>query len=280
MSGRPSAGWRARELFNKASYAIMRANIHRDAKRRGLSSALWHPHHWTRFPIRLEGTVRRSPHGYLYEVVDPESIEQWDRLERYEPVSWFDPLPGQVVIDVGAFEGRYTIASSISVGKLGTVLAFEPDPRSRRALIRNLALNDAANVIVVPGCAWKEAGHLNLSVSEHRVWSRVEVDGPGEVVAAHAVDDLVQGLSLNRVDWMKLDVEGAECEVLEGSSDVLSRFQPTIFVEVHGTRSDLNRLLGAVGYAEVSWLGSGIEWPGGQHGWVLAAPEIAAGVGP
>ena len=146
----------------------------------GSACALWHPQSPGRAsPFSLEGTVRRSPHGYLYEVVDPESIEQWDRLERYEPVSWFDPAPGQVVIDVGAFEGRYTIASSVSVGRLGTVLAFEPDPRSRLALIRNLALNDAANVIVVPGCAWKEAGHLNLSVTEHRVWSRVEVDGPG-----------------------------------------------------------------------------------------------------
>ena len=73
------------------------------------------------------------------------------------------------------------------------------------------------------------------------------------MVTAHTVDDLVQGLSLNRVDWMKLDVEGAECEVLEGSREVLSRLQPTIFVEVHGTRSELNRLLGAVGYTEVSW---------------------------
>ena len=103
---------------------------------------------------------------------------------------------------------------------------------------------------------------------------------PGEVVAAHAVDDLVQGLSLDRVDWMKLDVEGAECEVLEGSRDVMSRLRPRIFVEVHGTRSELNRLLGAVGYTEVSWPESGIEWPGGQHGWVLAAPKIAAAVGP
>jgi hypothetical protein len=86
------------------------------------------------------------------------------------------------------------------------------------------------------------------------------------------VDGLVQGLGLARLDWMKIDVEGAECEVLEGARQVLHRFRPILLVEVHGTWERLRTLLDEVGYVIEKVRAE----PGGWRGFIRARHHESA----
>ena len=85
---------------------------------------------------------------------------------------------------------------------------------------------------------------------------------------AVTVDDLVRRFALNRVDWIKLDVEGAEVEVLKGAEQSIQRFHPVLFIEVHGTLHALEAFLPQFGYSIDKMTFGGITE---NHGHVLAA---------
>ncbi len=256
---------------NRAVYGLIRPAVQRSAARQGLGSAVWHPMYWTKFPFSLDDTVLETQGGeFTFQAIDTESIEHWNHLPRYEPMDWISPSRGDVVLDIGAFEGRYMAGFSRAVGADGLVVAFEPNPITYRALVRNVGLNDASNVIVLPAGAGRVPGTMELSLEEvHRVWTHQTDHGPTFSARCVTVDAVVDTLGIARVDWIKMDVEGAELDVLRGATQVLKTSAPSLFIEVHSTREALATLLGEFGYEERRWQSSVAD---GTHGWILATP--------
>ncbi len=85
---------------------------------------------------------------------------------------------------------------------------------------------------------------------------------------AVTVDDLVHRFALTRVDWIKLDVEGAKVEMLKGAEQSIQWFHPVLFIEAHGTLHALEAFLRQFGYSiDKTIFGSLTE----NHGHVLAA---------
>ncbi len=134
--------------------------------------------------------------------------------------------PGDFVVDIGANVGYYTLIASRLVGDHGRVLAIEPDPANATVLFRNLAENDVRNVRVFQGAASDHNGVERLyragtNQGDHRTYD--SGDGrPSEQVAACRLDDLVGDWS-HRVDFMKIDAQGAEAKILEGAAGTLRR---------------------------------------------------------
>jgi len=94
-------------------------------------------------------------------------------------------------------------------------------------------------------------------------------------VLAIPLDSLVRNLQLERVCWIKMDIEGAEVEALKGATKTLQEFSPALFIEVHGTLGPLEGLLEQLGYAIER---SVFDDPPDRHGWVLAVhPRVATG---
>jgi len=154
--------------------------------------------------------------------------------------------PGMVVLDIGAHNGFYTMLAARKVGKSGQVIAFEPSPRERQRLLRHLRMNRLlANVVVCYLALDRSKGEDTLFVVEGRDTGCNSLRPPmvDESVKTMRVQKtsldnfLGEGMVL-KVDFIKMDVEGAELNVLEGATELLSRRpRPVILAELADTRS-------------------------------------------
>lgn len=180
--------------------------------------------------------------------------------------------PGQVVVDVGANVGYYTLLASRLVGAEGHVVGVEAHPHLAELLRRNVVLNDVRNVSAFHRAAWSGPDELRFHLRSHYAAnssvgslgakgladlddSEVEV-----VVPAAAVDDLladVPALSSTPVDVVKIDVEGAEVQVVRGmrrtlqaSPDVtvMLEWSPGQLQMVGSSPAELVELLGGLGF--------------------------------
>ena len=151
--------------------------------------------------------------------------------------------PGAVVVDIGANVGYDTLLLSKLVGRDGLVVAIEPNPAALRRLVRNLALNDAANVRVVDRAVTAEIGTLPIfGVIEGNLGSVSIVAERGvEQVAEVATGPLAELLTADemaRTSFIKIDVEGAEAEVLEQILAGLASFPALKHVLVEMSNAD------------------------------------------
>jgi len=142
--------------------------------------------------------------------------------------------PGDTFIDVGAHKGKYALRIARKVGHNGRVIALEPDPRNYEALLRSIVSNNFRNVIPLKIAAYGKAGKIMLSLCPfNSQLSSVEINWGDKVeVEAYPLDDIINQLRLTRVDYVKIDVEGAECEVLQGLEKTLRSMSPKIVIEV------------------------------------------------
>lgn len=142
---------------------------------------------------------------------------------------------GDVVLDIGANIGYYSVLASKLVGKKGKVYAFEPDPRNLKLLYKNLEVNGCQNVVVVEAALGSKKGKLFLTQ---------DISNPGEsslakgkkgkkiLVDVIRLDDFVRQKRIKNVDLIKIDVEGAELEVLRGGLATLKKARDLkIFIE-------------------------------------------------
>ncbi len=129
----------------------------------------------------------------------------------------FKIKPGDILIDAGAYCGLTAYMFSTFVGSAGRVVAIEADPRNFGALQRNLQHNPAPNVTALHAAVWSQVGSIDFA-SEGNMGSAVlEVSPfkPGRVsVASFTLDRISADLSLPKVDHVKVDIEGAEYEVV------------------------------------------------------------------
>jgi FkbM family methyltransferase len=148
-------------------------------------------------------------------------------FDRYEPVTdehLADALrPGMVVLDIGAHVGYYTLVAAQAVGPSGKVHAFEPCAETLSLLRTNVRTNGFANVEIHPFAAGsgdsKRTFHVTGSSDSHGLFPHplTETVRTTEVRTVR-VAQVVPG----PVDLVKIDVEGAEFEALEGMGDLLS----------------------------------------------------------
>lgn len=158
------------------------------------------------------------------------------------------PLGG-VVLDIGAHIGQFTLLAAKRVGPTGRVLAFEPNPETRTRLDANVALNGLANVTVVAEGLAAQSGtrRLYFGGEAHNIGA-ASLDAKAgqqwvEVTCAR-LDDVVEREGVGRVDLVKLDVEGAEVEVLEGGGETMANHRPAVVFEANEGAEAALRILG------------------------------------
>jgi FkbM family methyltransferase len=161
---------------------------------------------------------------------------------------------GGVVLDVGAHVGHWALRLA---GKAAQVFAVEPNPDAASGLRRNVAVNDLGNVSVLEFAAWDEVAWLRLDDPHAHTGGGSTRTVPGKPdtagVAGMRLDTSPQLRHLDRLDLVKLDVEGADLHALRGMAGLLSRHHPVLFVECHDycgyyTRAELEETLSRLGY--------------------------------
>jgi FkbM family methyltransferase len=156
----------------------------------------------------------------------------------------FKPKERDNFIDVGAHVGRYSIMAAKRIGSLGRVIAIEAHPETFELLNKNIKLNGLANVTTINAVATSEKGKVKLFLpgqdSGLTVYNTIMINRakPTEnflEVEANTLDNILSEYSMHRVNYLKIDVEGAELEVLKGAVNTLSSNKDlTLLIEVHG----------------------------------------------
>jgi FkbM family methyltransferase len=150
---------------------------------------------------------------------------------------------GATVVDLGAHVGACALVAARRVGPKGRVVAFEPSRANRAFLEANLVANGLANVSIVGKGAWSAPAVLRLRLSslsiEHSFEERLfggEDTGQAEDVEVDTVDNVLRALDVGAVDLLKMDVEGAELEVLRGAPGTLARTKRVVVAAYHRLR--------------------------------------------
>ena len=139
--------------------------------------------------------------------------------------------PGDTAVDVGANIGSHSIMMSRRVGPGGRVVAFEPVPATAWLMRENLALNNIDNVEVSTAAVSDTPGTLEMNLYDQRysAWNsfgHADFDGIVPVgtatVAVETLDDAMRARSIERIQFLKIDVEGFEIDVLRGARGLLA----------------------------------------------------------
>lgn len=159
--------------------------------------------------------------------------------------------PGDVVLDVGAHIGIFTVYASKKVGESGKVFSFEPEPENLRILKKNVAINGCSNVQVFPFALSNEEGNIKLFVQELPGRHSIMGGSPVDIqVPVRKLDDVVYELALSRVNVLKIDAEGAESKILSGAKKTLA-ISNNVILEVHMkyvTLDSITRILSESGF--------------------------------
>jgi len=176
--------------------------------------------------VKVEDVKYSVPDSHGLYILSPE----------YERGVWkyLKPKKGEVFVDIGAHAGKYALQVAKIVGNQGLVIAVEPSPENYQALLTGIYSNELENILPLNIAAWKEDCKLKLFIGDVSGHHSIKKDmGFGYVeVEARAMDNVIEEVGINHVDWIKIDVEGAEVEVLEGLRNTLRKYAPKVIVEV------------------------------------------------
>lgn len=205
----------------------------------------------------LLNVIRNLLRKGVYPARHPLIRGLWSHEWRWFLDSYYDAeirfllslrLQGQVVYDVGANAGLMTLFFARAVGSSGHVVAFEPDPVAFERLCRNVKLNRFTWVRFMNCALGSQSGTLSLFVPsrsqtvstlvrEHALtWqeTRGEEIAESYPVRVEKMDDVIASLQLPPPDFVKIDVESYELEVLRGSQETIRAHRPRLFIELHG----------------------------------------------
>jgi len=133
---------------------------------------------------------------------------------------------GGVVVDAGAMIGDHTVTYARLVGSEGCVHAFEPQPEAFACLLHNMK---HLPQVMCWGCALSDkAENHQIVLSDNVGASHLVPEKSGD---SHSIT--LDSLGLQRLDYMKIDVEGYECRVLRGALETIKRCRPAILCEVN-----------------------------------------------
>jgi len=194
--------------------------------------------HMEAFPIRLRNGM--IIYGYRSDFFISQSIASTGYWEPHmERLMRAIVKPGDCVVDVGANIGYFTAILSELVGETGKVLSFEPLPPLVKLLEKAKETNKLKNVILHPVALSNNEGNVYIDVgtfnsgggqfrSEEYMRSYNNLR-PNSVVSVPTkkLDDLYYN-KITRLDYLKMDVEGAEDLVLEGAKKLIKKFNPKI----------------------------------------------------
>jgi FkbM family methyltransferase len=161
--------------------------------------------------------------------------------------------PGDVVYDLGANVGFYSLLASVLAGPSGRVFSFEPVPNNIKYMRAHLDINGVKNCSVFEAAVGRIAGLSRFDEGVDGFTGRLRADvGPrdGMLVRTVVLDDLVRSGEIAPPNVIKCDIEGGEYNALIGASTTLRKYAPIVFLATHDAaiHQSCCQLLSSLGY--------------------------------
>jgi FkbM family methyltransferase len=170
----------------------------------------------------------------------------WSRFRSFVYGTWEPSVvrvivsevkPGMTVADIGAHIGYYTLLLAKCVSPLGRVISFEPLPDNFTLLRKNVELNQIQHVQTFAEAVFSRNGELAIAIAEAGCNSGeasvVHLRGTEQSRVPAVTLDSVSSRAGCRLDFVKMDVEGAEFDALLGAKETVARFRPKMLIELH-----------------------------------------------
>jgi len=182
--------------------------------------------------------VRATVDGLTFDLDLSEVIDTSMYLGRYEPdvTAAFERYcrPGDTVLDIGANVGAHTLRVAKLVGEKGRVYAFEPMDYAYQKLLRNLALNSFATIKTFRiALSDQDLPQQQINFRSSWLTNRARMDSPS-VVDFVKLDNWCGANDIDRIDLIKIDVDGNEYGVLAGGYKTIEACRPTFIMEAAG----------------------------------------------
>lgn len=206
--------------------------------------------------------IRTASSQTVWVPNDPSRLTTYVLFEQED---WFEDeiaflrvffKEGMRVVDVGANYGLYTLLAAGRVGRTGQVWSVEPASKTYRWLDANVRYNGCDNTRLLNSALSDYNGRLKLQVFPDPEYNRLAADeaqsGPGEMVDARRLDACAATEGMSRIDFVKLDAEGAEKQILDGGRGFFAAENPLLMFEIRsGAESDLSLVtrFRALGYS-------------------------------
>jgi FkbM family methyltransferase len=178
-------------------------------------------------------------------IVVPDSLNLMTPYILREQEDWFEDeikflrrliRPRQKIIDIGANYGVYTLTMARLVGPGGHVWAFEPASSTANLLASSIAANNFTNVVLVRSALSNVPGAAQLAVNENSELNELvrgeHFTGAAETVPCVTLDGSMDGYGWQEIDFMKIDAEGEEANILHGGAKFLATESPLIQYEI------------------------------------------------
>lgn len=202
---------------------------------------LWY-YQW-RAPRGIRFALEPTASGWIYcTTIEGVSIRTVDPVytvahDFFYYQKFYKPQPGDVVMDAGGNVGMMALYFAQLVGPTGKVYCFEPDAHNLRDIQRNLAINPELHdrIVVQSELLWNANTWVDFQESGTVGSSAVWFSGTESIVKKQAltIDAWVQSLGLTRLDFIKMDIEGAEIEALEGAATTLRTLRPKMAIATY-----------------------------------------------
>lgn len=186
-------------------------------------------------PRELPVPILQGPLQWRLWIAGSSSHGCWLGSYEYHKQRLFARMAraGDVVFDIGANVGFYTLLAASRVAPSGRVVAFEPMPSNVKRIHQHLKLNRIDGVRVFEAAVSSTPGIARFAPHASNAMGRISDTGSMEVTLV-SLDDLSESGSIPDPNLLKIDVEGAELGVLHGASRLLARARPTILLATHG----------------------------------------------
>ena len=198
-------------------------------------------------------------------VVVPDSLNLITPYVLREQQDWFEDeikfvrrllRPGDKVVDIGASYGVYTLTMAQAVGPSGSVWAFEPASETARLLAEGIVANSFTQVVLERSALSSAPGTARLSLNENSELNALiaggESSAPSETVPVVTLDECMERHGWRDIEFMKIDAEGEEANILRGGARFFSELSPLVLYEIRAgsdVHLELVRDFAALGYA-------------------------------
>jgi FkbM family methyltransferase len=160
--------------------------------------------------------------------------------EKNETDYWFKRCKeAATVFDIGANVGYFSLLAARSFkSKNATVYAFEPVTKTFNRLKENIFLNNFSNVRVFQKAVSSNNGAIKINIGNNQNWGMSSINtheylsGDSEIIECITLDSFCETQKIDKIDLIKIDVEGAEYRVLKGMEVVLQSAKPEILIEI------------------------------------------------